>query len=1601
MKRKGIFLKVLIPLVLIITVLTSLLTLGAFADGTQQGALYRVSFTTATDSAGGVARLEILLDASILEGKSANGDALDGMSERIMQALYEIAYDAVFVSGVVSPAPTPINASLGGTVLPNIDLTGIDIGNLEDFLRTQLDTLTPEVAKEKLDKFMAGDFDHVIEIAVDKYLDTTGYTPEQIEAKTSSVMDSIIDALYSDEPTVAEQKKQSSKEKIGEIVAVVDEARENGEDITFTLEDLNTVSTISVDSFEVFKDGSFSLDAVRALLDTLPDASEIRSFTDAEMKRDFAVSVEFVFGEIAFDLTLGIEGDCELIRRCAGIADDYIKISEGDGSLSVEIAIPKSLGDLFASAVNEGDIPDELKDKLFSLGMKTGEDIDRFLKDFSFADMKDMLAGLDLANLLSDGPLSGFIDTEGKSNDEILQEMDKLEHAFNTMLDLTSRLMDKLGADKLSLSLLEVYDGEGTLGMRDNITFTLEGLFNAVSEDYGALLASFFDEQRVELSLDFKLKLESVRRVTYKDPSGEVIADGFLPEGAELSYFAGTESFRGKRITGWYSGNQFFTAMPSRDITLYAYYGGHLEANITSGVSATYSPNLTHTLTLDTSYLPISGDYTLSYQWFMDGQELIGAISDTYTVSEVSDSGYYTCLVTVNEGGYEASYTTPAVSASILPAEIDLSGVRWNYTTPYIYSGEERSVALIGLPDGLTASYTNYNAHFEPIEHQPKNADTYITSVRLNYDRRNYTLTGGAFAYTLEWRIAKATVDMSGITLEPKTVYYDGKLHSIEIKGDLPDGVSVTYSGGGTEVGEYLVKARFTVDTVNYNPIRTLEARLTILSSSTTPTDPDERASFKIYNAKGVLLAEVKSRYPIAEGIDFKAYPRELSALDGVDWNRLFGGGKEIFFSELYDLHFEDSVGEIDVFNNSFTVKLLIPEGLRDKENLAVVHLSGGTATTASAVRDGDYMSFETGSFSLFAIVAVEDIDQLLWLWIILVIIIVIVIILIIFRRPEEGDTKDNDPTPEDAPAEEAPVEEVPAEEAPNEEALTEEAPNEEAPIEEAPAEEAPTEVAPTEDAPIEDAPAEEVPAEEVPTEKAPTAKATATSFDTVAVRYRSSFTSRLIQSETVIQDYYTTLKNYILSFEGVKARCSFGYEAFNLRRTALVRLNVKGKALLVNLALDPSQYSESKYHFTVDDKTPELPMLMKVKSERALKYTLELIDEVMSTFGIDQGDIPEVDYHMPYETNSELAKRGLVKVILPKGMELTETTRVLETDIGEMLGTDRAVSEAERIIDSATTPSKVTVRYRGSFTSRLIQSGDKTQDFYTDIRNYLLSFAGVKCRTSWNYETYNKGREKLARINIKGKTLSVNLALAPSDFNKSKYHFTDMSDDPKLEKLPMQMKVRSERAKKYAMALIDELMKGHGILQGEIPTVSYRMPYETNDELVARGLMKLVLGKGAVINESDETVNDVGAFISGVANEPESTHEVATETAKGETEPATVLIDEPVFADKTLADALIDDSKATELVEHIHESHSGGKLTAINIGEICMHFDAHETVTLATLKRRGLVAGRFGRVKILAGGIVTKPLTVVADEFSASAVKMITLAGGVAKQID
>lgn len=106
-------------------------------------------------------------------------------------------------------------------------------------------------------------------------------------------------------------------------------------------------------------------------------------------------------------------------------------------------------------------------------------------------------------------------------------------------------------------------------------------------------------------------------------------------------------------------------------------------------------------------------------------------------------------------------------------------------------------------------------------------------------------------------------------------------------------------------------------------------------------------------------------------------------------------------------------------------------------------------------------------------------------------------------------------------------------------------------------------------------------------------------------------------------------------------------------------------------------------------------------------------------------------------------------------------------------------------------------------------------------------------------------------------------------------------------------------------------------------------------------------------------------------------------------------IMPEPVAEiDEETADALISDALAMSAVSYERGARIGYR-GIVNLGVIDGVFERDETVSVATLKEKGLLSPKVKRVKILADGVLHKPLTVKADAFSVQAVKMIELTGG------
>lgn len=70
-------------------------------------------------------------------------------------------------------------------------------------------------------------------------------------------------------------------------------------------------------------------------------------------------------------------------------------------------------------------------------------------------------------------------------------------------------------------------------------------------------------------------------------------------------------------------------------------------------------------------------------------------------------------------------------------------------------------------------------------------------------------------------------------------------------------------------------------------------------------------------------------------------------------------------------------------------------------------------------------------------------------------------------------------------------------------------------------------------------------------------------------------------------------------------------------------------------------------------------------------------------------------------------------------------------------------------------------------------------------------------------------------------------------------------------------------------------------------------------------------------------------------------------------------------------------------------------KIIAVNVSQLEKFFQAGDTVDENSLRSVGLVQGPCDAVKLLGGGTLSKKLTIVVDQASASAKEKVTQAGG------
>lgn len=289
-----------------------------------------------------------------------------------------------------------------------------------------------------------------------------------------------------------------------------------------------------------------------------------------------------------------------------------------------------------------------------------------------------------------------------------------------------------------------------------------------------------------------------------------------------------------------------------------------------------------------------------------------------------------------------------------------------------------------------------------------------------------------------------------------------------------------------------------------------------------------------------------------------------------------------------------------------------------------------------------------------------------------------------------------------------------------------------------------------------------------------------------------------------------------------------------------------------------------------------------------------------------------------------------------------------------------------------------VKVRFNRSYTAKIIQGDEKLKEYYNELKNELLRYK-VKNRISWHYETFKTGRKLLARLAVRGKTLGLYLALDPKEYEDSEYKINDVSKVAKNADVPLLYKIKNDRRCRYAKELIAEVMEESGLEAGKHPGEDYasQYPYEETEPLIKRGLVKLIKWKGE--DDGDE---------EGVVE----ISQMQYEQLSADTE------DEKVIESVSVAEAeeRMADEEAETFVKTSEKLSDKSRKDIVNIDALGRYFKAGEKVTVEEIaKRVPSVNSKATYIKVLARGVLDKPLHVEADDFSPAAIKMIVLTGG------
>lgn len=291
--------------------------------------------------------------------------------------------------------------------------------------------------------------------------------------------------------------------------------------------------------------------------------------------------------------------------------------------------------------------------------------------------------------------------------------------------------------------------------------------------------------------------------------------------------------------------------------------------------------------------------------------------------------------------------------------------------------------------------------------------------------------------------------------------------------------------------------------------------------------------------------------------------------------------------------------------------------------------------------------------------------------------------------------------------------------------------------------------------------------------------------------------------------------------------------------------------------------------------------------------------------------------------------------------LEETTTESVQEAS----LEVDHSKDKKAEVLDKPTDQSRKKPAGKLTFLEELMLSSPTNKKFYSEVKNYALSY-GISDNLLENKEIFRKkGIALELRLDKKG--LCTYLSTAPEPWIERGFSILTVS----YKEAPVLLNVNSRKAFREFKIIFDDIMRQRGV---------FKNPYYEEVDFVET----LLPNGSAVLKElgfaEDRLLEEVNAKSIPVDLPKTMEQRVPTKTI-----------------------AFPDEEEVAEIA----------------LDTLCNYFTGSDCITLELLKEKKLIKNA-NSIRILARGTLDKPLTIYADSFEEDAVKMIYLTNGTAVKL-